>query len=412
MRRPPLLWLLLPFALGYGGSYFYRNVGAVAGPILAQEFAMGPGDLGFLTSAYFLSFALAQIPLGFALDRFGPALVNAVMLTTAALGATIFGCADSTEMLILGRGLIGLGAGAALMSAMSAVHIWAGHRRAATCIGLIMAVGGIGAIFAGTPSQYLIDEFGWRALFFALATFSCLVACLTLTTLGHVRPAAGGQTMRELLAGAAQIYRSPIFWRICIPFMLTLGTMLAFQSLWAATWMRDVAGYTDKIAIANVLVAFNIGMTAAFLCAGAIADALKARGITHLATMKCFFVIALMAQAWLLLAPTRLPHLAWATMSFGANALVLGFPLLAARFPPQLTGRVNTSINMLAFSCAFLLQWGIGLVVNLWPAHAGGYAVAGSYVAWGAMLLAQAIAFVWLLTSTRAGPAAASQGGQ
>ena len=99
------------------------------------------------------------------------------------------------------------------------------------------------------------------------------------------------------------------------------------------------------------------------------------------------------------------------SLSFGANALVIAFPLLAARFPSELTGRVNTSINVLAFSCAFFLQWGIGLVVNLWPVHTGGYSAAGYFAAWAALLALQTIAFVRLAVSTRGGGNGGAHGG-
>ncbi|MBL8382016.1 MAG: MFS transporter [Burkholderiales bacterium] len=399
-RRLSLFWMLLPFALGYGGSYFFRNVNAVAGPVLAAEFGLGPGDLGFLTSAYFLAFSAAQIPLGIALDRWGPALVNAVMLTCAAAGATIFGCADSEAMLILGRCLIGAGAGAALMSAMSAVHAWAPGGRAATYIGLVMTAGGLGAILASTPTQWLIDAHGWRMVFFLLAATSCAFACANLGVARRARqPAAAGQSLARLLAGVVSIYADMRFWRICVPLMFTLGTMLAFQSLWAALWMRDVAGIADPLAVANVLVAFNLGMTAAFLTAGWLGDTLKARGVPHVVTVKAFLALALVAQAWLMAAPAFLPHLAWGMLSYGANALMLGYALLAEHFPAELTGRVNTSLNLMSFSCAFFVQWGIGLVVSLWPAAGAGYAPQGYYAAWGILFAVQLVAVGWLFAA-------------
>lgn len=399
--RPPLFWLLLPFAAGYGVSYFFRTVNAVAGPTLATEFDLGPDRLGFLTSAYFLAFSLAQIPLGIALDRFGPARVNIAMVLSAALGALVFGCSDTVWELALGRALIGLGAGAALMSSMSAVHLWAGRERAATTIGFIMTLGGVGAIVASTPTQWVIDRAGWRMVFLMLSALCCLIAMSMLGTLKASRPAAAGESLGQLLGGVARVYADRMFWRVCIPHMLILGTMLAFQSLWAATWMRDVAGYTDRIAIGNVLVAFNLGMTGAFLCAGWIGDALRARGIGHLATLKAYMGIALLAQVWLMALPTVLPHLAWSAFSFGANALLLGYPLLAARFPPELTGRVNTSVNLLAFSAAFFLQAGIGVVVNLWPASAQGYAPQGYYAAWIVLACLQAAGLAWLVLAPR-----------
>ena len=403
LRRPPLFWLLLPFACGYGGGYFLRNINAVAGPLLAQEFGLDAGGLGLLTSAYFLVFALAQIPLGIALDRYGPARVNALMLVTAALGATVFACADSIAALTIGRCLIGLGASAALMSAMSAVHLWAGPARAATCIGLILMVGGVGAILAGTPTQWAIDRLGWRAVFLAVAAFSCLTACLTVAIARHSRPVAAGQSLRRLIGGVAAVHRDGHFWRMCVPMMAIIGTMMAFQSLWAGTWMRDVAGYTDRIAIGNVLVAFTLGMTAAFGLAGWIADRLDARGIARLVIFKAYMLVALGAQMWIMAAPTLLPHLAWALLGFGANALFIGYSLLASRFPPEMTGRLNTSVNLLSFAAAFVLQWGIGAVVNLWPATATGYARTGYFVAWSILLLLQLAGFAWLVSGTRDG---------
>jgi MFS family permease len=401
--RPSLFWLFLPFALSYGGSYFLRNVNAVAGPLLAQEFGLGAGGLGFLTSAYFLAFSLAQIPLGIALDRFGHALVNAVMLTTVGLGATIFACADSMPMLLLGRCLIGVGAGAALMSSMSAVHAWAGRERAATYTGLIMLLGGAGAMLAGSPTQWLVDQLGWRAVILMLAAFSCAVAALTLTTARHVRPVAAGQSLRQLMDGVGAIYVDRQFWQVCIPMMLTVGAMLAFQSLWTATWMRDVAGFTARFAIGNVLVAGNLGMTLAFVSSGWIADRLRARGIAYVTTLKAYMLLAIAAQAWLMAAPASWPHVAWGLFGYGANALLIGYALLATRFPPELTGRVNTSVNLMIFSCAFVLQWGIGLIVNLWPATARGYARDGYYAAWLPLLAVQVAIWVWLAMRTRGG---------
>ncbi len=401
-----VFWLLLPFALGYGASYFFRNVNAVAGPVLAAEFSIGPGGLGFLTSAYFLAFSLAQIPLGIALDRFGPARVNTAMLLTSATGAVIFGLAADTTWLTIGRALIGLGAGAALMSTMSAVHLWVAPERRATTIGFVMIIGCIGALAASTPAQLLIDAFGWRNIFFVLSAFALVSSTLVWMTRHALRPAAQEQSLPQLLHGVAVIFRTRYFWTVGLAVMLTLGSMLAFQSLWAATWMRDVAGMQDKIAIGNVLFSFNLGMTAGFLIAGVLGDWLERRGVPVERTLAAYCLIALAAQGWLMIAPATLPHLAWGLYSFGANALLLAFSLLARHFPPALTGRVNTSLNLLAFGTAFLLQWGIGGVLNLWPVAstgdgAGRYDAAGYYAAWLTLFAAQALAIVRLMVETR-----------
>jgi MFS family permease len=73
-RVPANAWLVVfcPFAAGYYLSHFYRYVNAVIAKDLVQDFGLAPGDLGLLTSAYFLAFAAFQLPLGVLLDRFGP----------------------------------------------------------------------------------------------------------------------------------------------------------------------------------------------------------------------------------------------------------------------------------------------------------------------------------------------------
>ena len=57
--------VFFPFALGYAISYFYRNANAIIQSNLVDELGLGPADLGLLTSAYFFSFALFQLPLVF-----------------------------------------------------------------------------------------------------------------------------------------------------------------------------------------------------------------------------------------------------------------------------------------------------------------------------------------------------------
>jgi MFS family permease len=400
--RPVSVFLLLvPFALAYGASYFFRNVNAVAGPILAREFALGPADLGLLTSAYFFTFSLAQIPLGMALDRYGPARVNAVMALAGALGALLFGMAQDVAGLTLGRALIGLGAGAALMSAMSAVHLWVPREKVATAIGLIMCVGGAGALAASTPTQVMIDAIGWRHMFLILAGLTALFAAGVFATRGQVRPAAQAQTFRELAGGVVTVFSNGPFWLVCLPMMLTLGTMLAFQSLWAATWMRDVAGYGDKGEIGNVLFALNFGMTLSFLLAGWIGDLFARRGYSRLAVIKMAFVLALLAQAWLMAAPAFLPHVAWGFFAFAANSLVPAYALLASWFAPALTGRVNTAVNVLCFSMAFVLQWVIGALLARYPSVGGHYAAAGYYIAWVTLLVLQVAAFAWMVYRVR-----------
>ena len=119
-----VLHVLLPFAAAYFLSYVYRSVNAVIAPDLARDFSLSAANLGLLTSAYFLTFAAFQLPLGLLLDRFGPRRTDAVLLLIAALGALVFAFAPVLPVLIFGRALIGLGVSGCLMSGIKANVVW------------------------------------------------------------------------------------------------------------------------------------------------------------------------------------------------------------------------------------------------------------------------------------------------
>src|SRR5207245_5948605 len=66
--------------------------------------------LPILASAFFFAFAAAQVPLGVALDRFGPKRCLLVCVAILVVGTVVFSTAATVNGLIGGRILIGLGA--------------------------------------------------------------------------------------------------------------------------------------------------------------------------------------------------------------------------------------------------------------------------------------------------------------
>src|SRR5574337_443993 len=123
---PATLWLrvFLPFAFGYYLSYLLRTVNAVISPVLTSELHLTAADLGLLSSTYFLTFGLAQIPLGIALDRYGPRRVEAALMLVTAAGCACFALGHNLASLAVARGLVGLGVSACLMASLKGFTLW------------------------------------------------------------------------------------------------------------------------------------------------------------------------------------------------------------------------------------------------------------------------------------------------
>ena len=160
----PIILVFLPFSAGYFLSYFYRTINAVIAEPLTKELGLNASHLGLMTSAYFLTFATIQLPLGVLLDRFGPRRVQAALLIVAAVGATLFATTDQFAILVLGRALIGLGAAGALVAGLKAIVTWFPKERVSLLNGCFIMLGTLGAVAATSPAEWLQDEIGWRSM--------------------------------------------------------------------------------------------------------------------------------------------------------------------------------------------------------------------------------------------------------
>ena len=172
-----IAFVFLPFAAGYYLSYLFRSINALISAQLTSDLALGPADLGLLTSVYFLTFAAAQIPIGMLLDRYGPRRIQSVLLLVAAAGAALFSIADGFVPLVVARAMIGLGVAAALMAGLKAIVLWFPRERVALVNSYMIMLGALGAVTATAPAERLLEWTGWRGLFelLAAATAACAV---------------------------------------------------------------------------------------------------------------------------------------------------------------------------------------------------------------------------------------------
>jgi len=400
-KLPPALVLriFLPFAAGYFLSYVYRTINAVLSPHLAADLGLDASDLGLLTSVYFLTFAAFQLPLGLLLDRYGPRRVEATLLLFAAAGAGLFAVSTSRVDLIVGRGLIGLGVSACLMASFKAFVLWFPAARLPAINGWILAAGGLGALAATAPVEAALPLIGWRGLFAGLAILTVAVAAALWLAVPERGGGAAVGGWREQGRGVAEIFRSPVFWRIAPASVVSQAAFLAIQGLWAGPWLRDVAGL-DKAVTAGYLFWVAAAMAAGFLGMGQLTYRLSRRGIPPLAVAAGGMALFMLAQLALLLKlEPQLPL--WVLFGCFGTAGTLNYAILTQAFPPALAGRVNTALNLLVFVAAFAGQWGMGAIVNQWPAMGGGYAEPGYQLAFGLALAGQLLTWIWLLPGLR-----------
>ncbi len=379
--------VFLPFALGHYLSCLLRNVNAVLAPYLVGSMAMTPGQLGLLTSALFFSFALVQLPVGIALDRYGPRRVQLAMMLVAALGSFLFARGHTFIQLVLARAVMGLGLGGCFMSAMKAICTWISPARLPSVNGYLIAAGGLGAATATTPVRLALQFTDWRGLFVLLAAFTA-IAGLLVGLLSPERPMERRSRV-PLAQSMRAVARHPAFREtaalVLVPHMIFFG----IQGLWIGRWLSDAAHFSDA-AVAYLLY---MGMAAVIFGAigtGMITEWAGRRGWKPLDVAAAGITLFVVVQAAMVL--NYAPGFQLLSVLFTLVGSVTGieYTIVAQQMPGELTGRASTCLNLLIFIGAFLVQAGFGQLIGMWQPDRSGHLPANAWrIAFGVLVLLQ-----------------------
>ena len=368
-------------------------VNAVLAPTLAAEFGLSAAGLGLLSSMYFFSFAFCQLPMGLAMDRFGPRRVNAALLLVAAAGGAWFATAESAGAAMAARALIGIGVSVALMSSLTAFVLWYPVDRLSTMNAVAFSVGILGAMTVTVPLELLLRVWPWRQAFMLIVAVTVVVSLVLWLWVPERSARPQGDRFSQQIEDLKNLLRDRGFLRISVCLGTSQCAAIALQTLWIATWLRDVAGYTPA-EVARGLLAVNASMIAGYLIFGRAADALQRRGRSALPLLAggvgfssvCLLLLVLGVKTLLL----------WCAFVAAATAVVLGYSIVSRRYPKAMAGRANTAFNVFAFIGSFAGQWGIGLVLNLWPQSPQGYAAEAYPWALGTVWALQLAGLAWL----------------
>lgn len=404
------LRVFLPFALAYFLSYIFRGVNAVIFPYLERDIGITAGDLGLLTSAFFLFFAGCQPVLGVMLDRYGPRRVQVVLLAMAAAGSALFGLSLSLGELIVARVLIGLGFAGGLMAAIKAITLWYPPERWGLITGFHMMAGGLGSMAATLPVEWSLSVVSWQGLFFWLAGI-CLATSAILFIVVPERasqpgaPSDKGGTLIDQFRITGAVLTDGFYWRIQPLLSIQQLAFIGCITLWIGPWLRDVGGIADKAARADIQLWTTAIMTLGFAMSGVVSNAFRRIGVTSFMSVGITSTLFALVCGWLAFLPSFHPAVAWPMFGFLGALPIQYMPLMVSAFPAHYAGRVSTSCNLVVFSVIFAGQWAIGKIVDLWPRTATGYAPDGYAWAFGALFILQLAGLLWLALS-RAQPMA------
>lgn len=365
-------------------SQFLRNSVGVIAPNLAAEIGLSASEIGLLASSFFITFAAAQLPLGVALDRFGPRRCMLVCAAIVIVASGVFASATTPFGLIAGRALLGLGSSCYLMAPLVLYARRYPPERFSMLAGIQLGVGSVGALIATAPLAYSAAAIGWR-MTFALVGAIMLVGAILIMLVVRDDPAdkahAHAESFGESVAGILEAIRAPSVWRLFLLHLVAYSSFATIIGLWGGPYLTHVYGY-DLRGRGDILLLAAVAQVLAMMAWGHADRLLRSYKIpVSGGSLATAFALALAAvvgtfSTWQLIA--------W----FAAlGALCAYTPVLIAHgkslFEPRLVGRGITILNMGTMGGAFLTQALTGFVMDLFTAEGGVYPLAAYRTVFG-----------------------------
>ena len=355
--------IFLVFAFGYFLSCLLRAVTATLSPVLSSEFNLNAGDLGLLAGGYFLGFATMQIPLGYLLDNYGPKKIVSAFLLIAIIGTLSFAVAQNFSGLLISRVLIGIGVSACLMGPLTGYRIWFKDKYQQRSNSWMLMVASLGFVFSTLPVQILLPFFGWRYIFFTIA--GLIVICIFLLFIFLPNWKNQNSTKITNKSGNLSEVWSNKFFQSTIPLgLFNYGGIMAIQTLWAGPWMVRVTGYTP-LESATGLFWINVTMLIAFLIWGYLLPKISSSVKDAVKFIKLGLPISYIILFILIILGEKAGVFLITFYILTSIVLSLAQPAVAMKFPTNLAGKSLTSFNLLIFVGTFIVQWSIGLLIDI-----------------------------------------------
>lgn len=143
---------------------------------VAQQFSLSDTQFGWVLSAFALGYALFQVPAGLFVDRFGPRLTLALVVSAWSFFTGLTGLAWSLGSLLAFRLLFGLAEAGAFPTCARAFYAWLPVGERGLAQGINLSGSRLGAAFALPLVAWLLLTIGWRQAFVALALAGILWA--------------------------------------------------------------------------------------------------------------------------------------------------------------------------------------------------------------------------------------------
>jgi predicted MFS family arabinose efflux permease len=347
MPAPRLPYATIAVLLAaYVFSIFFRGFLTVVASSLERDLGLGPADLGAVGGAWFIAFALAQFPVGYALDHHGPRRTVTVCMVAGIAGLVLFAQASGFWSALTGMALMGLGCAPIFMGSLFIFAKAVPPERFGMVVSLFIGFGSAGNLLGATPLALAVQSFGWRGAMLAIAAaFAATTLLVALVVCDLPRDPGAGQ-QEGLWQGLASIMAIRPLW-IIMPLVCTgYAVLVTERGLWIGPFFGQVHGF-DVLMQGQAAFVMAVAMTIGALLFGPFERLMGGpKPAVALATAIVALAFSALALGPAAQAGGAMQAYLWLGV-IGAAGFSYGSLMAHARFfmPEHLIGRGMTFVN-------------------------------------------------------------------
>ena len=347
-KTHPYAWcVLLLNSLFLFYKYVLQISPSVMTESLMQKFHLTGAGLGNLAATYFYTFLVAQLLVGYLLDKYSTRLLTSIAILICSFGTWFFAASNTLFEAELSRGLIGVGVSFATVSYMKQASVWFPKNRLAFIGGLLATAVGIGAVIGQAPVAYMVGKLGWQDALHYVALAGFVLTLLYFVFARDKNPLNKGkddlQKSSLTWLQVKEVLSKKKNWLLTIYSGLAFSPLAVFSGLWGNPFLQESYSLTNTQASGYITLSFvGLGLGAPLF--GFLSDRIGNR----VKVMSSGTLLSLLALVFMLYGPTSSKFLLGCEMFFfglGTGAFMLGFTLGKEWNDLSMTATVVAMIN-------------------------------------------------------------------
>lgn len=173
-----IIWLVGAVFFMY--EFFLRTFVGTLGHQIIPALHLSPTSFAEIGAAYYVSYAILQVPVGILLDRFGIKLVMTLAVLLCGSSTFLFAHAQGFWLAFLARIFMGFGSSFAFIALLMIVATWFPRKNFALMAGVSQFVGTMGPMLGGGPLVAVMHNLhsSWRVTLSAIAGFGILLGVI------------------------------------------------------------------------------------------------------------------------------------------------------------------------------------------------------------------------------------------